>query len=223
MRRKDEASRSVTELPHKQSFDPAHRKVLALPFLHSLIAVNALHGHHRAIHPDSLEGVWAALLALPQVSPPHGSTMPYLRANWEGLHERNGGGKFPLNQLHSVDGVKLQRASRGGPRTCFLHGEMRGIPVWTHEPVRSYGWLILSVFCGCLPVLAVTMEQESRVAYVEALVSAKAIDVYVLKGGASTDYVSVGSMQGKQSMDHPFKYHYRCAAVTPGYFAVTLN
>lgn len=49
--------------------------------------------------------------------------MPYLRANWEGLNDRNGGGKFALNQVHSVDGVRLQRASRGGPRTCFVHGK----------------------------------------------------------------------------------------------------
>lgn len=54
-----------------------------------------------------------------------------------------------------------------------------------------------------------TLEQESRVSYVEAMVSAKSIDVYVLKGGASTDYVHVGTMQGKAAVDHPYKFHYR--------------
>jgi hypothetical protein len=49
--------------------------------------------------------------------------MPYIRSNWEGIDERNGGGKFPMDQVASVDNARLQKSARGGARTCFVHGE----------------------------------------------------------------------------------------------------
>ena len=48
--------------------------------------------------------------------------MPYVRSNWEGLTQFNGGGKFEAGQVHSLTEVKLGRPTKAGPRGCFLHG-----------------------------------------------------------------------------------------------------
>ena len=58
------------------------------------------------------------------------------------------------------------------------------------------------------------MENEARVSYLEMVISAKAIEIYVLKGGqgASGEYVNVGSLKGRPAVDHPFKYHYKFSA-----------
>ena len=55
------------------------------------------------------------------------------------------------------------------------------------------------------------MESEARVSYLEMVISAKAVEVYVLKGGqgASGEYVCVGRLEGRPAVDHPYKYHYR--------------
>ena len=52
--------------------------------------------------------------------------MPYLRSNWEGLTQFNGGNKFELGQVHSLNEVKLARPLQAGPRGCFLHGTCLG-------------------------------------------------------------------------------------------------
>ena len=58
------------------------------------------------------------------------------------------------------------------------------------------------------------MENEARVSYLEMVISAKAVEIYVLKGGqgASGEYVNVGSLKGRPAVDHPFKYHYKFSA-----------
>jgi len=58
------------------------------------------------------------------------------------------------------------------------------------------------------------MENEARVSYLEMVISAKAVELYVLKGGqgASGEYVNVGSLKGRPAVDHPFKYHYKFSA-----------
>jgi len=58
------------------------------------------------------------------------------------------------------------------------------------------------------------MENESCVSYLEMVVSAKAVELYVLKGGrgASGEYVHIGGLKGRPAVDHPFKYHYKFSA-----------
>lgn len=58
------------------------------------------------------------------------------------------------------------------------------------------------------------MENEARVSYLEMVISAKAVEIYILKGGqsASGEYVNVGSLKGRPAVDHPFKYHYKFSA-----------
>lgn len=55
------------------------------------------------------------------------------------------------------------------------------------------------------------MESEARVSYLEMVISAKAIEIYILKGGrgASGEYAYVGRLEGRPAVDHPFKYHYK--------------
>jgi hypothetical protein len=58
------------------------------------------------------------------------------------------------------------------------------------------------------------METEARISYLEMVISARAVDIYVLKGGqgASGEYVNVGRLEGRPAQDHPYKYHYRFGA-----------
>eukprot|EP00624_Nannochloropsis_granulata_P004670 evm.model.NODE_33510_length_18588_cov_30.463848.5 len=46
------------------------------------------------------------------------------------------------------------------------------------------------------------------------VVSAKAVELYVLKGGrgASGEYIHIGGLKGRPAVDHPFKYHYKFSA-----------
>ena len=55
------------------------------------------------------------------------------------------------------------------------------------------------------------METEARISYLEMVISARAVEIYVLKGGqgASGEYLHVGRLEGRPAQDHPYKYHYR--------------
>lgn len=55
------------------------------------------------------------------------------------------------------------------------------------------------------------METEARISYLEMVISARTVEIYVLKGGqdASGEYVHVGRLEGRPAQDHPYKYHYR--------------
>ena len=127
-----------------------------------------------------------------------------------GINESNGGGKFPIGCVHSLDNVKLRRADREGPRSCFLHGK----GCHTTPPGSTARSLIGpsgSPHSRSYSLSPVTFEHEARVGYLETITSARAMDVYVLKGsaGPSGDYVHVGKVEGRQAVDHPYKFHYR--------------
>jgi len=55
------------------------------------------------------------------------------------------------------------------------------------------------------------METEARISYLEMVISARSVELYVLKSGhgASGEYMHVGRVEGRPAQDHPYKYHYR--------------